>query len=311
MNARAKETLFSSLNEQLQILDASIGDNIRCPLCWNLFGPSALQSELSVEHVSPTATAKLIKESQLTTLTCNQCNHNYGSQYHSHLKKFLVFQLHQAGKYDKPIPGTIVPSERDLVPLKSNIIFTPKDIKVIGVPKANAVSTTQSHVSTWDLLSKSNANGWSFTVEFDYGCILSAAWLAYLQVAYLMVYVLTECHYAFTKAGVEIRNGLIQGNIKEIGPCVITPNKIGVGGKPWIAKIVEPANLRCLWVKIAGNIVIMPFPDDDKLSCYKEWQKISDQTHFGLRPHKTHLKITFHSREDALAAQQCIVLSPD
>jgi hypothetical protein len=264
-----------------------------------------------VEHVPPTAAAKLIKESQLTTLTCKQCNHTYGSQYHSHLKKFLVFQLHQTGKYEKPIPGTIVPSDGELLPLKSNIVFTPKDLKVIGVPKANADSTTQSHMSIWDSLSRSNTTGWNFTVSFDYGYIPSTAWLAYLQVAYLMAHILTDCHYAFTKAGAVIRNGLTQEDLKEIGPCVITPNKIGVGGRPWIASIVEPANLRCLWVKVAGNIVILPFPEDDRLSCYEAWQKISEQTIFGLRPHKTYLKITFHSQEDALLAQQCIMLSPD
>jgi hypothetical protein len=78
-----------------------------------------------LEHVPPSATAKLIKEKPSTTLTCNRCNHIHGSRYHSHLKKFLVFQLHQAGKWDKPIRSTSNTSKDGLTPLKSNIVLTP------------------------------------------------------------------------------------------------------------------------------------------------------------------------------------------
>jgi phage FluMu protein Com len=86
-----KEILFNLLNEKLRMLDASTGGNIRCPLCWKLFASSASQAELSVEHIPPTAAARLIKELPLTTLTCKQCNHTYGSKYHSQLKKYLEF----------------------------------------------------------------------------------------------------------------------------------------------------------------------------------------------------------------------------
>ncbi len=298
------------MNEKLRALDASTGDNIRCPLCWELFPPSALRSELSIEHVPPTAAARLIKELSLTTLTCKKCNHTYGSQYHSHFKKFLVFQLHQTGKYDKPIPGTITPSDSEFVPMKSNIVLTPKDIKIVGVPKANAPTTTENHISAWDSVAKNDISDWRFSVSLDYGFVQTIAWFAYLQVAYLVAYILTDCHYAFTRAGAEIRNILTQGNIDKIGPCVITPPKIGIGDKPWIAKIYEPNHLKCLWVKVGGNIVILPIPDDDKLSCYREWQNISEQTHLGLRPHQTRLKITCRS-EDALVALQCLLHSSE
>ncbi len=103
-----KELLFKLINERFRKLDASIGRDIRCPLCWEMFAPETIKSQLSVEHVPPTATANLIGESKCKTLTCIKCNNTYGSKYHSALKRFLIFQLHQSGKYDgwlRPITG--------------------------------------------------------------------------------------------------------------------------------------------------------------------------------------------------------------
>ncbi len=304
------EILFRQLNSQLRMLDASVGNNIRCPLCWELFTPNDLQSELSVEHVPPVATARLIKEKPFKTLTCKQCNHKYGSQYHSHLNKFLIYQLHQGGKYDKPIRGTIATPDNKLVPLNSNIVLTPKDLKVVGVPKANAPLSTRNHISVWNKIANSGTTGWSFSVTLNYGCSLPVAWSAYLQVAYLMIYILTGCHYAFTKVGMELRRLIIENTISELGCCIITPPTIGVGGTPWIAEVTEPDNLKCLWIKVAGNIVILPLPNDSKLSCYKAWQSVSEQNNFGLSPRKTHLQLVFQSEQNAAEAQQCIQLSP-
>ncbi len=306
---REREILFGQLNKKLRTLDAFIGDNIRCPLCWNSFAPNALQSELSLEEIPPVATAKLIKEKSLKTLTCKRCNNTYGSQLHSHLKKFLVYQLHQCGKYDKPIQGTITVPDNELIPLTSNIVLTPKDLKVVGVPKANAPSSTQNHVSAWDTIANSGTTGWSFSVTLNYGCSLSVAWSAYLQVAYLTIYILAECRYAFTKAGMKLRRLIVGNTINELGCCIIIPPTIGVGGTPWIAEVTEPDNLKCLWVKVAGNIVILPLPNDSELSCYKAWQSVSEKNNFGLSPQKTHLQLVFQSEQNAAEAQQCLQLS--
>ena len=174
-------SLFRKLNAKLRLLDTSVGNNIRCPLCWQLFAPDTLQSSLSVEHVPPIATARLIKEIPSKTLTCKRCNHTYGSRYHNHLKNFLVFQLHQAGKWNKPIRGTINSSDGGLIPLKSNIVLTQKNLKVVCVPKANSPSATQNHISTLDSIATSGTTGWRFSVSLNYGFIPSVAWSAYLQ----------------------------------------------------------------------------------------------------------------------------------
>lgn len=306
-----REHLFHKINPQLRKWDSNIGDKIYCPLCWQQFEFESLHSFLSIEHVPPSSVIKLIDEKYYITLTCKKCNHEYGSKYHSQLNKFLICQLHQNGKYDQPIKGEISIPSAGLVPLKSNISLTTKDIKIkmAGVPKANAPSLTQGYISFLNETTNKSNIDWSFNVTLNYGFVLSTAWSAYIQVAYLLVYILTGGYYAFTKAGREIRERLICGEINKIGPCVVIPSVIVVGGKPWVARIVEPLELRCLWVKIAGNIVIMPFPEDDKLLCYSAWQRVSKQTNFGLSPENVHLKINFHTVEDALEANKCVKLS--
>ncbi len=304
-----KGLLFRKINERLNKLDASIGRDIRCPLCWERYAPEEIESHLSFEHVPPTASAKLIGETRYKTITCKQCNSTHGSKYHSALKRFLIFQLHQSGKYDGPIRGTITTSNDELKPLKSNIVMTAHNLKVVGVPKANADYTTQEHVSTWDEIAINKAIGWSFKVNLNYGFRIEVAWSAYLQVAYLLSYILTECRYAFSKGGMELRRLIQENKMDELGPSIIVPQTIGVGGTPWIVEVTEPSNLRCLWVKIAGNIVIMPLPDDGTLSCYREWQDISRQNHFGLSPQKTNLSIVSRYVKNANDFEQCVRLS--
>jgi hypothetical protein len=306
---KEKEEIFRRLNAQLVRLDETVGNNIRCPLCWQLFKLTDIESTLSIEHVPPSATTRLIKEISFKTLTCKRCNHTYGSKYHSQLKNFLIFQLHQNGKYDKPIKGKLrnIP-DNDLASLNSNIVLTPKQIliNIAPTPGANAPSWVQDNISKWNKIVEEGITDWSFQTTLDYECSLSVVWPAYLQVAYLMMYILSDCWYAFTPAGIKIRESLIKGDINEVGPCVINPNVIGVGGKPWIARISEPAELRCFWVKLAGNIVILPLPEDDQFSCFKAWQQVSSRTNFGLSPNKPHLRLNFHSMEHALEAQKCV-----
>jgi hypothetical protein len=304
-----KEDIFRRLNSKLVKLEDNIEDNIRCPLCWQVFTSRDIESSLSIEHVPPSATTRLLKEVPLKTLTCKRCNHTYGSKYHSQLKNFLIFQLHQHGKYNKPIKGELRDTrDKGLASLSSNIVFTPQNIliNIAPAPKANAPSWVQDNISMWKKIVEEGITDWSFQTTLNYDCSLSVVWPAYLQVAYLMMYILTDCWYAFTPAGIKIREGLTKGDITAVGPCVIIPNVIGVGGKPWVARISEPAELRCLWVKLAGNIVILPLPEDDRFSCFKAWQHISSQTNFGLSPNRPRLRLNFRSMEDALEAQKCI-----
>jgi len=179
----------------------------------------------------------------------------------------------------------------------------------VGVPKANAASTTENHISAWESIAKSGASGWRFSISLNYGYIPSIAWSAYLQVAYLMVYILTGCHYAFTAAGRELRTLITQNKVGDLGACIIIPrtvDAVGVGGTPWLAEVTEPHGLRCLWVKLAGNVVILPLHDDSMLSCYKAWQDISEQNHFGLMPRNTHLRLVFRYLQNIAEAQQCL-----
>lgn len=300
-----KKTLFNRLNAKLIGLDPSIGPNVKCPLCWQSFSLDSL----SLEHVPPVSTARLIGEETVKTLTCSKCNNTFGTENQNDLKHFLIYQLHQHGKYDRPIRGTITVPSADIPALHSNIVLTPSKVSVIGVPKANPSYVTQEHIKTWNDIAEKQTTEWDVTVTVNYGFKLPVAWTAYLQSAYLLAYVLTNCDYAFRKAGKELRQLLSDKKTEQIGPCVILPQIVGVGGKLWMAQVIEPADLRCLLAKVAGNIVILPLPDDDKLLCYKAWQRVCQQTNFGLSPSTISFRIRFRSNEDALEAQKCIKLS--
>jgi hypothetical protein len=299
-----KGALFDVLNGKLCRLDSSLGANIRCPLCWKQFSQNSLQSDLSLEHVPPEAVAKLIREKSLTTLTCRDCNNTSGTRYQKDLKLFLRHQLLEFGKYTGPIPGTVALPGAS--PLHCNITWTPETIRIIGVPRANNPATTQKHMKALDEIVNNKVTDWEFKLTGNYGYRLPVAWLAYLQIAYLLAFILTDCCYAFTRAGTELRSLLFQGTAGRVGPCLIPPQVVGIGGKPWLATVTGPSDLKCYWAKVAGNIVILPLPDDSNLSCYKAWQKICDHTHFGLVPKNLRISLTFSSGDDAVEAQKCL-----
>jgi hypothetical protein len=149
-------------------------------------------------------------------------------------------------------------------------------------------------------------SNWEVKLTGNYQYRLAVAWSAYLQIAYLLAFILTDCRYAFERAGTELRSLLFQGTADQVGSCLITPQVLGIGGKPWLATVTEPSDLKCYWVKVAGNIVILPLPDDSNLSCYKAWQKICDHTHFGLVPKNLRISLTFSSSDDVVEAQKCL-----
>jgi hypothetical protein len=78
-------------------------------------------------------------------------------------------------------------------------------------------------------MAKKGTTGWIFNVSLNYGFIPSVAWSAYLQVAYLMTYILTNCYYAFPKAGRKLRELISQDKTKDLGASIIAPKTVGVG----------------------------------------------------------------------------------
>jgi len=300
-----KRALFDVLHGKLCSQDSSLGANIVCPLCWRQFGQNSLESNLSIEHVPPKAIAKLIGGKILKTLTCKDCNNTFGSRCQKDLKHFLRRQLIENGKYTDQIPGTV--TFPGTSPLRCNITLTQNNFQIVGVPKANNPSTTQEHKKALEEIVAKKVSNWKFKLTGNYQYRLPVAWLAYLQIAYLLTFILTDCRYAFTRAGTELRSLLFQAVDSQVGPCIIPPQVIGIGGKPWLAIVIEPSDLKCYWAKVAGNIVILPLPEDNNLSCYRAWQKICDRTDFGLvPPNNISIRIAFSSKEDILEAQKCL-----
>ena len=301
----ARERLFHDLNAKLTKLDASLGSDIACPICFRRFGLDSLKVEkMSEDHVPPKAVSRLIGEECLHTLVCTRCNNTAGSRLQNDLKQFIRAQLHAYGKYSDPLPGTM--TIEGGLPMQCNITWTPGQVLIKGVRKANNPSTIKQHLSAFEAYSHGQASNLKFDMTINYGCKLAKARSAYLHTAYLAAFILTECSYPFTKAGAQLRILPATGETHLLGPCLIEPQVVGVGGKPWIAAITQPAELRCIWVKVAGNIVILPDAGDDELLCYKEWQRVCQDTPFGLKPQGVAFRANFLRKEDAVEAAKCL-----
>lgn len=297
---------FQKLNKQYLTIEPALGENIRCPICWKLFGANSLQERrLSKEHVPPTKVARLTGEKRLVTLTCKECNSGFGTKCQNDLKRFLIHQLQHYGKYNKPIRGEVV--VENSAPVRSDITLTPGAVKITGVPQSNNPRNIEVQSEALDGLVEKGITNWHSTVTVNYGYRLPLARLAYLHAAYLVAIIRTKYHYAYSEAGEQLR-GLFSDNDQTIPQdCVIDVLGIGVGEKPWIAEITDPLNLRCLWVKVAGNIVILPLPDGDIFSCSQEWSQVCDTTPFGMRPRsKLSFRVNFLSKEDVRAAANCL-----
>jgi hypothetical protein len=297
-----RERLFNQLSAKLAAFEPHLGSGILCPVCWRRFNlDSAKTGELSIDHVPPSAVSRLLGERAFQTLVCKSCNNTAGSQYQNDLKQFVVAQLHWVGKYAHPIRGTI--TLEGTSPLRSNIIWTPDKVQVIGVPKANKRSTVRQHTDALNTIS----DGSTVKLSLRYDFMPSKAWAACLYTAYLLVYILSDGYYSFTKAGIGLRKLINAASLDQLGACVIEPQTVGVGGRPWIVKITDPPDLRCTWVKVAGNIVIMPMDNDEELRCYAAWQSICDNSRFGLKPRQPlHIRVTFRNRTDATEAAKCL-----
>lgn len=301
-----KQRLFKAINAKQLKFDPSIGANIYCPVCWEQFEPARIESELSIEHVPPASAAKLIGEKGFETLTCTQCNNAYGTKYQNDLKHFLIHQLWQSGEYDGKIPGEVtIPGTSAL---KCNIIWNRKGIQIIGVPKANNPLTIEKHMSILNRLAETGISNWDIHLEGNLGYRRTNVHNAYLHAAYLMVNIRTGCMYSFSSAGMALRKLFVEKSCSQLGACTIPTKIIGIGSTPWVARVEEPSNLRCIWVKVAGNIVVLPQPDNtDLTTLYEAWQQVSEATDFGLLPRENiSFKLAIYTKEELFEAKKCL-----
>lgn len=301
-----KQRLFKSINAKQLKFDPSIGGNIYCPVCWKQFEPASIESQLSVEHVPPASAAKLIGEKSFETLTCKQCNNAYGTKYQNDLKYFLIHQLWQSGKYDGKIPGKVaIPGSSAL---KCNVIWNREGIQIIGVPKANNPLITERHISILNRLAETKTSDWGIHLEGNLGYRRANVHNAYLHAAYLVANIRTGCMYSFSNAGIALRKLFIEKNCSQLGACIIPTEIMGIDTTPWIARVEEPSDLRCLWIKVAGNIVVLSQPDNTELTAlYEAWQQKSKSTDFGLLPRgNIRFKLTFYTMKDLIEAKKCL-----
>jgi hypothetical protein len=301
-----KEKLFEDIHTKLAKLDPSVGESIYCPLCWKKFTVESTNSQLSTEHVPPASSAQLIGEKCLVTLTCKKCNNKFGTEYQNDLKIFLIHQLWQSDKYYGTIPGKITLPNSS--PVRCDIIWNSKEIKIIGIPKANNPAIIKEHMSILNEIIASKTEDWNFKLDGNLGYKRSNVWNAYFHSAYLVAYIRTGGMYSFSPAGLTLRKCIMDKQCSEFGICIIPSQVIGVAGTPWIAIVDQPDNLRCLWVKLAANIVILPRPENPELSkLYKAWQQACNTSDFGLLPRdEVHFKISFFTKADFNEAQKCL-----
>ena len=207
---------FQELNKQCLILEPALGNDIRCPVCWQRLGPCSFQEKrISKEHVPPTKVAKLVGERPLVTLTCEECNNGFGTKYQDDLKRFVIHQLQNYGKYDKPIRGQVAIENNE--PMSADITLTSKSrkIAVAQAPKANDPRNIQKNMDALNYLGEKGITDWHCTVKGNYGYRLPAVQLAYLHAAYLLATTRTECYYAYSEAGEQVR-GLFSDNNKRM-----------------------------------------------------------------------------------------------
>lgn len=294
------------MNAKQSTFSPSIGENIHCPVCWNQYGPASVESELSREHVPPDSAAKLIGERCFRTLTCKQCNNAYGTKYQNDLKHFLIHQLWQLGKHDGSIPGEVsVPGSSSL---RCNVILSKKGIRITVVPKANNPVTIGRFRSSLQSIAEAGTSDWDIHLTGKFGYRPTNVYKAYLHAGYLLVDIRTGCMYSFSSAGIALRKLLATRNCSELGACIIPSEIVGIGSTPWIARIDEPSHLRCLWTKVAGNIVILPQPDNaDPTTLYEAWRQVCETTELGLLPRESiHLALAFYTKEELSEARKCL-----
>ena len=304
-----KKRLFKQINACMLRYDTFLGENIFCPVCWQKFSQADIESNLSIEHVASTSASKLVKEKNLFTLTCKNCNNTYGTRYQNDLKHFLIHQLWEQGKYDGQFSAEV--SIEGSPPLICNLEWNPKDenkpIKIIGVPKANNKLISEEHVKILENYVGTQGRGPHFNFNFNFGYKQMNIWSAYIHLAYLTACIKTEYLYAFSNAGRLIRQLLERNTFSTIGWCIIPPQIVDIESWPWLAIVRNPNELSCLWVKVAGNIVIMPNSDtEDIATLYKNWQEVSDITNFGISPKNVPLSLSFFTRQDIIEAKKSL-----
>jgi uncharacterized C2H2 Zn-finger protein len=296
--------LFKEMNNYLKELEPDLGENIRCPLCGKIFGIDSIESELTLEHIPPRKTAKLISEITLKTLTCKKCNNTFGTKYQDDMKKYVINQLHWVYKYNRTIPGNFRLNKTGEKPINANILWDAKTTKISIVEKANSPDEIKLLHDKLKKMSEGEWEGTEFSVNLNYGYKRQLAWAGFLHSAYLALNVMSNGQYGYSDAGKELLKMLLLGETDHLLPCVIVPQVIGVGGRPWFGWISEPEQLKCYLVKIAGNLVILPL-EQDITSCYKAWKNTSTISELGLVPN-TKFRMHFRSTEDALEARKII-----
>jgi hypothetical protein len=296
---------FKAIHAEQMRFDPSIGESIYCPVCWEKFAPASVESCLSIEHVPPASVGRLTGERGFDTLTCTQCNNTYGHKYQDDLKHFLIHQLWQSGEYDGKIPGKV--SIHDGSALRCNTIWNRKGIRITVVPNANNPTAIERCASNLRRLAEAGTSNWKVHLEGNLGYRRSNVHRAYIHAAYLMVNRMTGCMYSFSNAGTEIRK-LLANEGTQVEGCNLPIRTKGIASARWIARVEEPSNLRCLWVKVAGNVVILPQPDNsDLVTLYEAWQQVSEATDFGLLPRENvHLKLVFYTKEQIAEAKKCL-----
>lgn len=304
MKETERKVLFNKMNSYLRNLEPALGERIRCPLCGKIFGIDSIESDLTLEHIPPRKTAKLIGEITLKTLTCKTCNNKFGTKYQDDMKKFVINQLHWVYKYNGAIKGNFKLNKEGEKPIYANILWDKKSTKINIVEKANSPNEIKLLHDKLKKMSEGEWDGTEFSVNINYGHKKNLAWAGFLHSAYLAINVMSNGKYGYTNVGKELVKMMLIGKTDNLLPCVIVPQVIGVGGRPWFGWISEPEKLRCYLVKIAGNLVILPLEQDIN-SCYIAWKSTSTISELGLVPNAK-LTMHFRSKEDVLEARKII-----
>ena len=261
-------------------------DQIRCPICWGLFDVRSM----SREHVPPQSVKTLVGEEFVPDLlTCAQCNNDAGSSGQDDLKLLVTQQHWSKGAYLGELPATL--SHND-VSLKVNVSMSSAGgIHIVGVPKANDLGRVEASATGFP-------DAETFALTFSFHRSERAAW-ALLHSAYHMLVAKTNYLYAYSRAGTEFRS-LLSEKEEDVGGlqnyCLPTRTAPALGPAGLVV-LEKSKTLKCYLVKIAGQLVPMPLPNDG-INLFRRWWRRSSvdyplgRTQFVLRPRLRRIAIT-------------------
>ena len=261
---------------------------LRCPVCWKL----RTRAEFTREHVPPKAVHRMTGERYVRGLvTCEKCNNTIGAQAQNDLLGLLRFQrfVHRAGDY---VAGELTsPGVNGTMRVKVRWALGGK-VSIVGIPEQNNPVVVQQMTAA---ITGGRKATLEITHRFHYP---ERALRGVIHAAYLVLVARTQYRYAYAPAG-KFSRSLLDGEPTSAANYCLAARTLPVGGPVAVARLERPKRLAGYLVKVAGQLIPMPFEGTSGRKYYERWWKYAhvDRYRSVLVPHVRSLKLTIDAEE--------------